>query len=151
MGITGVASVMNIAAASTTVALMLGLSCGIDYGLFILSRHRNNLLTGMTVEDSVALAVGTAGSSVVFAALTVIIALCGLSVVGIPFLTVMGLAAAVAVLMALLIALTLLPAMLGFAGMKVAKFISTPLRPGHPEDVARTAATEPERTFGGGE
>jgi len=148
MGITAVASVMNIAAASTTVALMLGLSCGIDYGLFILSRHRNNLLTGMTVEDSVALAVGTAGSSVVFAALTVIIALCGLSVVGIPFLTVMGLAAAVAVLMALLIALTLLPAMLGFAGMKVAKFISSPLRPGHHEQVARTAANEPERTFG---
>jgi len=67
--------VINIASASTTVALMLGLSCGIDYGLFILSRHRNNLLTGMTVEDSVALAVGTAGSSVVFAALTVIVAL----------------------------------------------------------------------------
>jgi RND superfamily putative drug exporter len=147
-GVTALASVINIASASTTVALMLGLSCGIDYGLFILSRHRNNLLTGMTVEDSVALAVGTAGSSVVFAALTVIVALCGLSVVGIPFLTVMGLAAAAAVFVAMLIALTLLPAMLGFAGQKVAKFISSPLRPGHHEEVARTAATEPERTFG---
>jgi RND superfamily putative drug exporter len=148
MGITAVASVMNIASASTTVALMLGLSCGIDYGLFILSRHRNNMLNGMTPEESVALAVGTAGSSVVFAALTVIIALCGLSVAGIPFLTVMGLAAAVAVLFALLIALTLLPAMLGFAGQKVAKFISSPLRPGHHEEVARIGATQPERTFG---
>ena len=147
-GVTALASVINIASASTTVALMLGLSCGIDYGLFILSRHRNNLLTGMTVEDSVALAVGTAGSSVVFAALTVIVALCGLSVVGIPFLTVMGLAAAAAVFVAMLIALTLLPAMLGFAGQKVAKFISTPLRPGHHEQVALTAATEPEKTFG---
>ncbi|MEU9153613.1 MMPL family transporter [Streptomyces sp. NPDC048417] len=148
MSISALASVMTIASTSTTVATMLGLSCGIDYGLFILARHRNNLLTGMTIEDSVALAAGTAGSSVVFAGLTVIIALCGLSVVGIPFLTVMGLAAAGAVLIALLIALTLMPAMLGFAGNKVAKFISTPLRPGHPEDVARTAATEPERTFG---
>lgn len=73
-----------------TVALMLGLSCGIDYGLFILSRHRTNLLNGMTPEESVPLAAGTAGSAVVFAGLTVIIALCGLTVVGIPFLTVMG-------------------------------------------------------------
>ena len=148
MGVTAVASVMNIASASTTVALMLGLSCGIDYGLFILSRHRNNLLTGMSVEESATLAAGTAGSSVVFAALTVIIALCGLSVVGIPFLSVMGFAAAAAVLIALLIALTLLPAMLGFAGTKVARFIVGPVRPGHPERVAQTAANEPERTFG---
>src|SRR5882757_7849724 len=108
MGITALASVLTIASASTTVAIMLGLSCGIDYGLFILSRHRANLLNGMTPAESVPRAMGTAGSSVVFAALTVIIALCGLSVVGIPFLTVMGLAAAVAVLMALLIALPLL-------------------------------------------
>jgi putative drug exporter of the RND superfamily len=148
MGVTALASVITIASASTTVALMLGLSCGIDYGLFILARHRNHLLTGMEVEDSVALSGGTAGSSVVFAALTVIIALCGLSVAGIPFLTVMGFAAAAAVFVALLIALTLLPAMLGFAGHKVAKFISTPLRPGHPEAIAQIAANEPSRTFG---
>jgi RND superfamily putative drug exporter len=102
MGITAVASVLTIASASTTVALMLGLSCGIDYGLFILSRHRTNLLNGMTPEESVPLAVGTAGGSVVFAAVTVIIALCGLTVVGIPFLTVMGLAAAASVTIALL-------------------------------------------------
>src|ERR1039458_4494710 len=126
MGITAVASVLTIASASTTVALMLGLSCGIDYGVFISSRHRTNLLNGMTPEESVPLAMGTAGSSVVFAALTVIIALCGLSVVGIPFLTVMGLAAAASVTVALLIALILLPAMLGFAGLKVAKFARLP-------------------------
>ena len=147
-GVTALASVVTIASASTTVALMLGLSCGIDYGVFILNRHRNNLLTGLSVEDSVTLAAGTAGSSVVFAALTVIIALCGLSVVGIPFLTVMGLSAAAAVLIALLIALTLLPAMLGFAGAKITKFISMPLRPGHSEQVAVTAATAPQRVFG---
>ena len=148
MGVTALASLVNIASASTTVALMLGLSCGIDYGVFILARHRNNLLTGLSVEDSATLAAGTSGSSVVFAALTVIIALCGLSVVGIPFLTVMGLSAAAAVLIALLIALTLLPAMLGFAGEKITKFIDSPLRRGHHEQVAMTAATEPQLTFG---
>ncbi|MGC0417061.1 MMPL family transporter [Embleya sp. AB8] len=148
MGVTALASVINIASASTTVALMLGLSCGIDYGLFILFRHRNNLLGGMAVEESAALALGTAGSSVVFAALTVIIALCGLAVVGIPFLTIMGLCAAAAVLVALLIALTLLPAILGFAGHRVASFIDSPLRRGHHEKVARITANEPARTFG---
>ena len=95
-----------------------------------------------------ALAVGTAGSSVVFAALTVIIALCGLSVVGIPFLTVMGLAAAAAVAIALLIALTLLPAMLGFAGMKVAKFTRLPLLGARAERIARRSAADPDSPAG---
>ncbi len=150
MGITALASVLSIASASTTVALMLGLSCGIDYGLFILSRHRTNLLNGMTPEESVPLAMGTAGSSVVFAALTVIIALCGLTVVGIPFLTVMGLAAAASVAVALLIALTLLPAMLGFAGTKVAKFTRLPLLGARAERVARRSAADPDSTAGAG-
>jgi RND superfamily putative drug exporter len=150
MGITAVASVLTIASASTTVALMLGLSCGIDYGLFILSRHRTNLLNGMTPEESVPLAMGTAGSSVVFAALTVIIALCGLTVVGIPFLTVMGLAAAASVTVALLIALTLLPAMLGFAGPKVAKFSRLPLLGRRAERVARRSAADPDSATGAG-
>jgi putative drug exporter of the RND superfamily len=150
MGITAVASVLTIASASTTVALMLGLSCGIDYGLFILSRHRTNLLNGMTPEQSVPLAMGTAGSSVVFAALTVIIALCGLTVVGIPFLTVMGVAAAASVTVALLIALTLLPAMLGFAGTKVAKFTRLPRLGARAERVARRSAADPDRTAGAG-
>ena len=148
MGITAVASVVTIASASTTVALMLGLSCGIDYGLFILSRHRTNLLNGMTPEESVPLAMGTAGSSVVFAALTVIIALCGLTVVGIPFLSVMGLAAAASVTVALLIALTLLPAMLGFAGLKVAAFTRLPLLGARAERVARRSAADPDSPAG---
>jgi RND superfamily putative drug exporter len=150
MGITALASVVTIASASTTVALMLGLSCGIDYGLFILSRHRSNLLNDMTPEESVPLAMGTAGSSVVFAALTVIIALCGLTVVGIPFLTVMGLAAASAVAVALLIALTLVPAMLGFAGNKVATFARLPLLGARAERSARRSATDPDSTAGAG-
>jgi len=129
---------------------MLGLSCGIDYGLFILSRHRTNLLNGMTPEESVPLAMGTAGSSVVFAALTVIIALCGLTVAGIPFLTVMGLAAAASVTVALLIALTLLPAMLGFAGPKVARFTRLPLLGARAERVARRSAANPDSSAGAG-
>jgi RND superfamily putative drug exporter len=141
--VTALASVTNIASVSTTVALMLGLSCGIDYGLFILLRYRNNLLSGMATADACAQAVGTAGSSVVFAALTVIIGLCGLAVVNIPFLTVMGLCAAGAVLTALLVALTLGPALMGFAGGKIISFVSK-----RAARTAEIAANEPERTHG---
>jgi RND superfamily putative drug exporter len=147
-GITGIAAFVDVPSAATSLGLMLGLSCGIDYALFILSRHRNNIMRGLAPEDSIPLAVGTAGSSVVFAAITVIIALCGLSIVGLPFLMVMGLTAAGVVLVAMLVALTLLPALLGFAGTTVARFVATPLRPGHHEKVARTAALEPEQTGG---
>jgi RND superfamily putative drug exporter len=148
MGVTAIASVVTIASASTTVALMLGLSCGIDYGVFILSRHRANLLAGMTPEESVPRALGTAGSSVVFAALTVIIALCGLTVVGIPFLTVMGLAAAASVGLALLVALTLVPALLGFAGTRVVRFTQLPRLGRHAERTARRSAADPGSTAG---
>ena len=99
---------------------MIGLAVGIDYTLFILSRHRTQLASGMHPEESAARAVGTAGSAVVFAGLTVVIALSGLAVVGIPFLTVMGVGAAGTVLVAVLVALTLLPALLGFAGTRLA-------------------------------
>ncbi|MBF6180049.1 MMPL family transporter [Nocardia otitidiscaviarum] len=147
-GILGVAAFVDVPSAATSLALMLGLSCGIDYALFILSRHRHHIVLGMTTAESIPLAVGTAGSSVVFAAVTVIIALCGLTVAGIPFLTVMGLTAAGAVLVAMLVALTLLPALLAFAGGLVAKFVTPPLQPGKPAEVARIATYEPERTFG---
>ncbi|CAL9358735.1 Membrane protein YdfJ [Streptomyces sp. enrichment culture] len=149
MSVTALAAVVNVATASTTVAIMLGLSCGIDYGLFVLYRHRNHVLRGMDPQDSAALSVGTAGSAVVFAALTVIIALCGLSVVGIPFLAVMGLCAAGAVLIAMLIALTLLPAMLGFAGPHIVRFPGRPRRlHARLERTAHTAATAPEEHRG---
>jgi putative drug exporter of the RND superfamily len=148
MGVTAVASLVTIASESTTVALMLGLSCGIDYGVFILSRHRANLLAGMTPEESVPRALGTAGSSVVFAALTVMIALCGLSVVGIPFLTVMGLAAAASVAVALLIALTLVPALLGFAGTRVVRFTRLPWLGRRAERIARRSVADPGSTAG---
>ncbi len=118
--ITTMTGVVEINSTAPTVALMLGLAVGIDYALFIVSRHRQHLDDGMDPAESVGRATGTAGSAVVFAGLTVVIALVGLVVVGIPFLSVMGLAAAGTVVIAVLIALTLLPALLGFAGHRVA-------------------------------
>ncbi|MFC8427976.1 MMPL family transporter [Streptomyces sp. NPDC057253] len=101
------------------LALMLGLAVGIDYALFIVSRYRSELAEGHPKEEAAARATGTAGSAVVFAGLTVIIALAGLAVVHIPMLTKMGLAAAGSVTIAVIIAVTLVPAMLGFAGDRV--------------------------------
>ncbi|MEU2668898.1 MMPL family transporter [Streptomyces sp. NPDC007164] len=112
----GVASIVAVgmSTTTTTLALMLGLAVGIDYALFIVSRYRTERVEGHDAEEAVARAVGTAGSAVVFAGLTVVIALAGLSVVGIPVLTKMGLAAASTVVIAVLVAMTLLPALLGF-------------------------------------
>lgn len=106
---------------STTPALgtMLGLAVGIDYALFIMSRYQHEVRLGRSPEEAAGRAVGTAGSAVVFAGLTVVIALVGLSVCGIGFLTQMGLGGAFTVALAVLIALTLLPAVLGFAGRRV--------------------------------
>ncbi|WP_460770444.1 MMPL family transporter [Mariniluteicoccus flavus] len=115
-GATGLAS---ISSTTPMLAVMLGLAVGIDYALFILSRHREQLSHGMEVEESTARAVATAGSAVIFAGLTVIIALMGLGLANIPFLTVMGVFASVAVAFAVVIALTLLPALMGFAGEKL--------------------------------
>src|SRR4051795_8034680 len=111
-------NVVTLSSTAPTLALMIGLAVGIDYTLFILSRHRTQLAAGMDTEESAARAVGTAGSAVVFAGLTVIIALSGLAVVGIPFLTVMGVGAAGTVLVAVGVALALLPALLGFSGAR---------------------------------
>lgn len=117
--ITALTGFMNLSSTTSAMALMIGLAVAIDYALFIMSRFRHELAIGRDQREAVGRAVGTAGSAVVFAGLTVIIALAGLSVVGIPFLTQMGVAAAGAVAVAVLIALTLLPAMLGFTGHHV--------------------------------
>ncbi|HEX6148323.1 MMPL family transporter [Nocardioides sp.] len=102
--------VTTVSSSAPTLAEMLGLAVGIDYALFILSRHRRNLADGHSPTESMSRALATAGSAVVFAGATVVIALIGLTVAGIPVLTVMGLAAAGAVSTAVLVALTLLPA-----------------------------------------
>lgn len=115
----GATGLMTVSSTTPMLALMLGLAVGIDYALFILSRHRDQLGAGMDAEESVAQSIATAGSAVVFAGLTVMIALSGLAVARIPFLTTMGIAAAIGVAVAVAIALTLLPAMLGFAGDKL--------------------------------
>jgi RND superfamily putative drug exporter len=118
-GILALTGAVDISSTALTLALMIGLAVGIDYALFIVTRHRSQLARGVAPEESAGLALGTAGSAVLFAGLTVVIAMAGLSVVGIPFLTVMGLCAAGAVFTAVAVALTLLPAVLGFAGQRL--------------------------------
>ncbi|MFD5230325.1 MMPL family transporter [Streptomyces qaidamensis] len=117
--ITGLASALDLGSTTSTLAMMIGLAVGIDYALFIVSRYRAELAEGREREEAAGRAVGTAGSAVVFAGLTVVIALVGLSVVNIPMLTKMGIAAAGTVAIAVLIALTMIPALLGYAGRKV--------------------------------
>jgi putative drug exporter of the RND superfamily len=109
----------QLSGTTSTLAMMLGLAVAIDYALFIVSRYRHELAAGHPRPEAAGRATGTAGSAVVFAGLTVIIALAGLSVVGIPFLTQMGIAAAGTVAVAVVIALTLLPALLALAGGKI--------------------------------
>ena len=118
-GISVASGFVDIGSGTPILALMIGLAVSIDYALFIMSRYRHELAGGLEQDEAAGRAVGTAGSAVVFAGLTVVIALAGLSVVGIPFLTQMGLAAAFTVVIAVAIALTLLPALLGLAGRRV--------------------------------
>ncbi|MGC4930582.1 MMPL family transporter [Streptomyces sp. DT117] len=117
--ITALATVLDLGSTTSTLAMMIGLAVGIDYALFIVSRYRAELAEGREREEAAGRAVGTAGSAVVFAGLTVVIALVGLAVVNIPMLTKMGFAAAGTVAIAVVIALTLVPALLGFAGKRV--------------------------------
>ncbi|MFD3311161.1 MMPL family transporter [Streptomyces sp. NPDC058694] len=112
--IMALASTFGLSSSTGTLATMLGLAVGIDYAMFVVSRYREERANGHGPEEAAGLAAGTAGSAVVFAGLTVVIALAGLWVVGVPMLTKMGLAAAGAVVVGVLIALTLVPAVLGF-------------------------------------
>lgn len=137
-GIVTVAAFTQINTSTPTLALMIGLAVGIDYALFIVSRHRGQLAQGMAVAESVARSLATAGSAVIFAGVTVVIALCGLVVARIPFLTVMGLAAAAAVAVAVAVAVTLVPAMLGLAGDR--------LRPRPGSRAARHSVVAPDET-----
>ncbi|MEW1639138.1 MMPL family transporter [Streptomyces sp. NPDC093801] len=117
--VTALGSTLGLSATTGTLAMMIGLAVGIDYALFIISRYRAEISEGRDRADAAGRAVGTAGSAVVFAGLTVIIALAGLAVVNVPMLTKMGLTAAGTVAIAVLIAVTLVPALLGFAPVKV--------------------------------
>ncbi|WP_318203082.1 MMPL family transporter [Streptomyces sp. SCL15-4] len=146
--ITALASALDLGSTTSTLATMIGLAVGIDYALFIVSRYRAELAEGREREEAAGRAVGTAGSAVVFAGLTVVIALVGLSVVNIPMLTKMGVAAAGTVAIAVLIALTMIPALLGYAGRKIkptgekSRLLGggrTPKRPGRPNMGTRWA------------
>ncbi|MFE0946147.1 MMPL family transporter [Streptomyces mutabilis] len=117
--ITALASALELGSTTSILAMMIGLAVGIDYALFIVSRYRAELAEGREREEAAGRAVGTAGSAVVFAGLTVVIALVGLAVVNIPMLTKMGVAAAGTVAIAVVIALTMVPALLGYAGRRV--------------------------------
>ncbi|MFB8027003.1 MULTISPECIES: MMPL family transporter [unclassified Streptomyces] len=142
-GLFALSSVVELTSTAPILALMLGLAVGIDYSLFITSRYRHYLTDGMDGEEAAGRAVGTAGSAVVFAGATVVIALAGLAVAGVPFLTVMGLAAAATVALAVLVSLTLLPAVLGFAGARV-----LPRKQRTREPAAASARVEAESGLG---
>jgi RND superfamily putative drug exporter len=114
-----VANVVDLPSDTSTLAIMIALAVGIDYALFIVSRYREELAAGRDVDQAAAVATATAGGAVVFAGMTVVVAIAGLAVVGIPFLTTMGFAAAGGVLVAVAIAITLIPALLSFAGRRV--------------------------------
>src|SRR3954447_14671023 len=118
LGVTIATGFVDLSSTTPTLAAMLGLAVGIDYALFIVNRYRQELRHGADVGTAIATAVGTAGSAVVTPGLTVVIALAGLFVVGIPFLTQMGIAAAATIVIAVLVALTLVPAVLGFFGLR---------------------------------
>jgi RND superfamily putative drug exporter len=118
LGIVTLTGFVQLQSTTSILAVMLGLAVGIDYALFIFTRFRQELWRGLPVPEAAAMAVGTAGSAVVTAGLTVVIALVGLSVAGIPFLTEMGLAAAATIVIAVLVAITLVPAVLGLIGLK---------------------------------
>jgi RND superfamily putative drug exporter len=111
--------VVQMASVTPVLGVMLGLAVGIDYSLFIINRHRKQLLQGAEVRESIGLANGTAGNAVIFAGATVIVALLALNVTGVPFLGLMGTAGAVCVAVAVLIAVTLTPALLGLVGERV--------------------------------
>ncbi|MCR8671301.1 MMPL family transporter, partial [Agrococcus sp. HG114] len=118
-GVLGASALVTVSNSAPLMALMIGLAVGIDYALFILSKHRAQLARGMGIVESGSLAVGTAGTAVLFAGLTVIIALVGLLIVGIPFLSVMGIGAAVSVAIAVSAAVTLLPAIMALLGERL--------------------------------
>lgn len=139
----------SVSSTTPLLALMLGLAVGIDYALFIVARHQDQVREGVDPEESASRATGTAGSAVVFAGITVLIALIGLGFAGIPFLTTMGIAAAVAVMIAVLIAVTLTPAILGFLKGRVAGRPAKPRRPKKGETEAAPRRRFSERWVGG--
>ncbi len=113
------AAVIDMTSTTPILGVMLGLAVGIDYSLFIINRHRRQVKAGMAVKESIAIATGTSGNAVLFAGLTVVIALVALNLTGIGFLGMMGSMGAVAIAISVLAALTFTPALLGRIGLRV--------------------------------
>lgn len=126
MLIMSTAALIDVPGSALLLALMIGLAVGIDYALFVLSRHRELLVEGHAPDEAAGRALGTAGSAVVFAGLTVMIALAALLVVGLPFLSVMGVSAAAGVLVAVISTLTIVPALLGISGTALTPKVRRP-------------------------
>jgi RND superfamily putative drug exporter len=116
LALSGTVTMLSV---TPVLGVMLGLAVGIDYSLFILNRHRTQLRGGLELKESIGLANGTSGNAVVFAGSTVLIALLALNLTGIPFLGLMGTVGAVCVFVAILIAITLTPALLRLVGSKI--------------------------------
>jgi putative drug exporter of the RND superfamily len=149
-----VEQVTDVPSVSPTLATMIGLGVGIDYALFIVTRHKLQLRDGMEMRESIARATATAGGAVVFAGGTVVIALCSLYFAGIPLVTTLGYTAAIAVVVAVMAATTLLPALLGALGPRIAS-LRVKLGRTHPDDHqphgwarwARAVAARPWRSM----
>ena len=120
LGVIGLLShAMNVSTVTPELAQLMVIGVGIDYALFIVTRHRRNLLNGMSVPDSITLAVNTSGRAVLFAGTTVCIAMLGLIALGVSFFYGMAVGVAVAVSLTMIASLTLLPALLSFLGLSV--------------------------------
>jgi RND superfamily putative drug exporter len=117
--VTVLGHLIEVPSVAETLATMIGLGVGIDYSLFIITRHRAQLKEGLSVEESIARSVHTSGGAVAFAGSTVIVALCSLALAGIPIVTALGISAAAVVAIAVLAALTLLPAILAILGERI--------------------------------
>lgn len=117
--ITLLGEITSIPSTAPTIATMIGLAVGIDYSLFVVTKHRSQLAAGMPVAESIARATATAGAAVLFAGGTVAVALLSLAVAGIPLVTTLGYTAAIAVALAILAALTLLPALFALLGHRI--------------------------------
>ncbi len=122
LGIGIVASIMDVATFAPAFASMIGIGVGIDYALFVVTRYREALAAGLTPQQSVVQAVDTAGRAVIFAGGVVVISLLGLSAVGVPFITAIGVAAAMVVAAAVLVALIILPSILALLGRRIDKW-----------------------------
>jgi putative drug exporter of the RND superfamily len=141
-----VASFTDIGTVAPVLATMIGLGVGIDYSLFIVTRYRENLATGLDVESAVGRSVATAGSAVLFAGTTVVVAMCGLLVSGIPYVARLGYMAGLVVAVMMLAALTLLPAIIGAVGHSIDRW-KVPSLIHHP-DRAVAAGRDPEPPSG---